>query len=156
MSQSEDKKTMVKTEKCLKPRFYSQATYKPPKGELMTTVSETEQHGYIPAPLQISRILEAGQRLDDYRKFVYDFDDMEKIDINDIEPDPTRDTSFDMADASILAMKLQIKKKEAEYNQKLYEEQKQKQEAKSVQKEAEPIKETPEAESKDDKKIDKK
>jgi len=58
-----------------------------------------ETAGYIPAQKRIEQIMQAGQRLMDYRKEQFDF--WEQID--ESFHDPTRDPNFDMADAFRLA-----------------------------------------------------
>lgn len=61
-------------------------------------VSKTETAGYIAPDVQIMNIIEAGRRLDDYRKEAYDI--APGSDVEDAPIDPTRSGGFDMADAS--------------------------------------------------------
>lgn len=67
--------------------------------EAVDSKSKTETAGYIPADVQILRLIEAGKRLDAYRKEAYDFNPDEEVPDDFI--DPTRSGSFDLADASI-------------------------------------------------------
>lgn len=57
-----------------------------------------ETAGYISAKERITNIMLAGQRLENYRKGRFDFDDEKSVDPD--FHDPTRDPGFDMADAS--------------------------------------------------------
>lgn len=60
-----------------------------------------ETAGYRSAEVQISEMLNAGQRLVDYRKQRYEFGGDEVVPHDYM--DPTRAPGFDMADASALA-----------------------------------------------------
>jgi len=60
----------------------------------------TEQSGYIPAQKRIENLLNAGQRLKDFRDQQFDFVDENSID--DQFFDPTRTKNFDLADATQL------------------------------------------------------
>lgn len=68
--------------------------FNPGGGEVLT-----ESAGYIPIDKQITDMINAGQRLGDYRKGIYDYDGEEEIDLNDVKLDPTRDADFDEGDA---------------------------------------------------------
>lgn len=57
-----------------------------------------ERTGYIPAQKRIENLINAGQRLKDFRSDQFDFPDEKSI--NDEFFDPTRRKNFDMADAS--------------------------------------------------------
>lgn len=81
-------------------------------GELLT-----EQAGYEPANLKIMNMIEAGERLRDFRSG-YEFDDEKTV--PDDYFDPTREPGFDMADASQMS---------AETLQRMYLAQKEKEEA---------------------------
>ena len=76
--------------------------YRRPKleEEIFDPVSRTETAGYIRAEDQITAFIDAGRRLDEYRREMYDFGDGEEVPDDFI--DPTRSGSFDLADASIL------------------------------------------------------
>lgn len=67
-------------------------------GEYNDGVSKVQPYGYIPTRVQVQRMLEAGVRLSEFRKGLFDFDDDTPDD--EIEVDPTRSPSFDLADAS--------------------------------------------------------
>ena len=58
----------------------------------------TETAGYIPAELQIRRLLEAGQRLDEWKEDLFDFAFNEEVPDEYLPPDRT--LGFDPADAS--------------------------------------------------------
>ena len=60
-----------------------------------------EASGYIPTKIQVENMLLAGQRLNEYRKEQYDFSDGDSVP-DDVVPDPTRDSRFDLADATRL------------------------------------------------------
>lgn len=65
----------------------------------------TESAGYIPIKVQVESMLIAGQRLGEYRAEKYDFQSGEEVP-DDVEPDPTRSGSFDLADATQMGMKV--------------------------------------------------
>jgi len=71
-----------------------------------------ETAGYRSAEVQISEMLNAGQRLVDYRKQRYEFGGDEVVPAD--YQDPTRRPGFDMADASMLdkAVKESLKAKQ--------------------------------------------
>ena len=64
-------------------------------------VSKVETQGYIPADVQIMRMIDAGRRLDNFRRENFDFGSEEEVEDDFI--DPTRSPGFDMSDASQLA-----------------------------------------------------
>ena len=76
-----------------------------------------EASGYIPTKVQVENMLIAGQRLNEFRREQYDYsaDDSRP---DDIDPDPTRNPEFDLADATRLGRaaieRLIQAKKEAE------------------------------------------
>lgn len=70
------------------------------RGEINTAPSVTDRKGYIPAKSQIEGMMLAGQRLDAYRRTLYDFD--YEDDIPDGYTDPTRAPGFDVIDAEQL------------------------------------------------------
>lgn len=67
--------------------------------------SLVEPAGYVPADVQIRGMIEAGMRLGDARREMYDYEGEVSLDLdfNDIGYDPTRAPGFDPADASIAA-----------------------------------------------------
>jgi len=69
----------------------------------MDDVSKVETAGYIPADVQIEMFIQAGRRLDQARKEQFDFGPEEEVPEDFI--DPTRNGSFDLADASQLGRK---------------------------------------------------
>lgn len=85
-----------------KMEFKTQYTRTPSKGETGGGVSKTERAGYIPAKARIENLMLAGQRLVNYRKELYDFQDGEEIDESFY--DPTRSKGFDLADGTQLGM----------------------------------------------------
>lgn len=66
--------------------------------EILEKGSKTEKAGYVPAKKRIEDLINAGKRLSDYRKALYDFNEGE-FDEN-LPIDPTRSGSYDMADAT--------------------------------------------------------
>ena len=77
--------------------------YKPSPGEVNDGETIVEPAGYIPANIKIESMIEAGQRLADFRRG-YEFQDGEVI--PDDYYDPTRNPGFDLADASRLSVEL--------------------------------------------------
>ena len=73
-----------------------------------------ERVGYISARDRIENLLLAGHRLENYRKEQYDFNSVDEID--ETFTDPTRNKSYDMADAfqDTLALNAKFKNKSAE------------------------------------------
>lgn len=67
--------------------------------EIVDHTSNVEKQGYIPAKKRIENLILAGQRLVESRNAQYDFHG----EIDENFSDPTRDLSFDFADASIMA-----------------------------------------------------
>ena len=79
-------------------KFYDQFSNKPPADEETNSgESLVEAAGYIPAEVQIMEMIQAGERLGEYRKERYDFESIEK---DDGTVDPTRRLDYDLADAS--------------------------------------------------------
>lgn len=66
-------------------------------GEVLSDELITEQTGYRTLEQQVTDLIVAGQRLDDYRRGIYDSDNHD-IDDDDYF-DPTRSPDFDMFDA---------------------------------------------------------
>jgi hypothetical protein len=93
-------------------KWVDQENYVPVEGDKMSTETLTEQAGYIPANIQVERLILAGQRLDAFNKAMYDFEDEDQSvwDFND----PTRDPNYDMADASQSLQDLAARYKKAE------------------------------------------
>lgn len=71
----------------------------PGGGELMV-----ETAGYVPADVRIREFIEAGIRLQEYRKEAYDFTAEEEIDFS--EADPLRNKGVDIAEVSEMALGL--------------------------------------------------
>lgn len=84
-----------------KRRVFSQLEPGPRRMEKMNQKSITETTGYIPEHIRIKKLFQAGEILSDFRKETYDFGG------TDIVPegflDPTRNSNFDMADATRIA-----------------------------------------------------
>lgn len=76
-------------------------------GEIMV-----EKAGYIPAQKLIENLINAGQRLKEFRSEQFDFPDEKSIDHTFM--DPTRIKNFDMADASQMSYKTEQNIKEAQ------------------------------------------
>jgi len=85
------------------------------EGEVMSLISKTETAGYVPAEKKILNLINAGKRLDNYRKEQYDIAEGEDVS-EDVVFDVTRSPNFDMADASQLALQAnaRIRKAKAE------------------------------------------
>jgi len=86
-------------------KFDTKYERKPDGGEDISDKSKTETSGYIPAQVQIERLIQSGENLRNYRKEQYDF-------ASDAPDDdgvyvPSRVPSFDMADASQLALEVE-------------------------------------------------
>lgn len=79
--------------------------------EVNSGKSKVETAGYIPAEVQIMDMINAGVRLNDYRKEKFDFSDNEVVPDNFI--DPTRSPGFDLADATILSRDVNSRIEEA-------------------------------------------
>lgn len=76
-------------------------------GEIMV-----EKAGYIPAQKRIENLINAGQRLKEFRAEQFDFPDEKSIDHSFM--DPTRRKNFDMADASQISYQTQQNIKESQ------------------------------------------
>ena len=101
--------------------YVTKQNYSQPNGLKCTDESKTEQTGWLPPQLQVQRLVDAGQRLDDYRKFVYDFQNMDEIPDSEVEQyiDPTRESDFDLSDITRIKREIRIREKEREYYSKL-------------------------------------
>lgn len=90
------------------------------KGEEMNPISIVETAGYLPADVQIEQLIDAGKRLGEYRKDMYDMEAGE--DIDDVAIDPTRSGAFDLADGTMLGRialsRLEAQKRDAEIKAK--------------------------------------
>lgn len=98
-------------------QFDTKYERKPYKGEVNSGEIITEQAGYEPAHVKIMNMIEAGERLHDFRTG-YEFEDEKSV--PDDYFDPTRDPNFDLADATAMS---------AETLQRMYLAQKQKEDA---------------------------
>jgi len=103
-------------------------------GELVT-----ESAGYIPAKNLIEGMLQAGQRLGEYRDTMYDYQTENAPEDIEMSLDPTRTRNFDMADASAIENAVTNNLKEQE--KKAKEEKKKNDERKKAAEKA--AKETP-------------
>ena len=54
-------------------KLVSKANYSPDKGEKIAGVRLTESAGYVPAKVRIEEMIQAGERLVDFRRGRYDF-----------------------------------------------------------------------------------
>ncbi|QXP44177.1 MAG: hypothetical protein [Arizlama microvirus] len=85
---------------------------------------KVERSGYIPAQEQVEAFINAGQRLDDFRKGLYDMEPGFEGDPDKVY-DYSRDPNFDMADATQMGMavkaRLDAQKEAAELAQKASE-----------------------------------
>lgn len=104
MTKTKERKTRNRT-------VYSQASILPRRRAKMNDRSKTEMRGYIPDHVRIKAMIMSGEALEDFRKAQYDFGG------TDIVPegflDPTRNSNFDLADATFLAREQDRKYKEA-------------------------------------------
>lgn len=73
------------------------------KGEKGGGPKIVETAGYISAEKRIKALIDAGQRLVDYRMMMYDAQPGSAVPDNEIYPDPTRSGNFDFADATQIA-----------------------------------------------------
>lgn len=89
---------MSEKQKIIKYVDVNEAKMTPPKGEVLTSDTQTEQAGYIDPKRQIEDMILAGRRLDEARRNQYDFPD--EVSIDEDAYDPTRAGNFDLADAS--------------------------------------------------------
>lgn len=78
--------------------------------EIIPEKSQVERETYVSLSQQITEMIRAGQRLQDYRRFNYDMD--HAGDFETMEVDPTRYPGFTPALASQMAMKVNAKIKE--------------------------------------------
>ena len=83
-------------------QFWTAYDRPPVKPEMNKDEKLVETAGYIPAQKRIENMINAGQRLVEYRKSQYDFEDESSIDPN--FKDPGRSLNFDMADATQLQL----------------------------------------------------
>lgn len=94
-------------------------------GQVMDSVSKVETVGYVSAKERIERMMEAGSRLNMFRREQFDFE-MDKVEEN--WEDVTRKPGFDMADAaqSLLAVEKRIESAKKVAAEKKKEEEKKK------------------------------
>lgn len=106
-----------------------QGNYKdfPKTKEKVNNTNIVERQGYIPAKVRIEAIMQAGERLREFRREQFDF---EEGDIDEEFNDPTRVKGFDMADATQMQLQLEQRKKEALENAKTKLEEDKKSESK--------------------------
>lgn len=77
--------------------------------EAMNPESIVETAGYLPADVQISTMIDAGRRLGEARKEMYDYFDGGEEGFDDVDVPPDRIPGADIADASQLAMALKTR-----------------------------------------------
>lgn len=92
--------------------FQTHYKRKPAPPESNSGEKLVETAGYITAQQRIESILNAGQRLNEFRKEQFDFGTDEEFD-EDFE-DPTRSKNFDLADGTFLGSVLEHKKRIAD------------------------------------------
>nr|WAE43362.1 MAG: hypothetical protein [Microviridae sp.] len=96
-------------------KFYTQHDRPISTPEINSGVRTVETAGYIPAKIQIENLLNAGIRLNDYRKEQFDYDTNDNVDHSDDPiPDFTRQPNFDMADATQILFEIEKRKIAAE------------------------------------------
>lgn len=100
--------------------FYTKYSKPEYTGEKNTGEIITDKYDYVPATTQITRLLQAGQRLKVHRRQDYDFGANEKV--PDDFVDPTRSPDFDLVDVSEFESALQQKLSESEKKKKEEEE----------------------------------
>jgi len=92
--------------------FMTQHNRPPRKGEINSGETLVDTSGYIPPERQIFDMINAGRRLSENRKGMYEFER------DDVVPedfvDPTREPGFDLVDAGNIADNLTAKKKAAD------------------------------------------
>lgn len=93
-------------------KFFTQFERPFEKGEINSGELIVEVAGYVPAQKQITNLLNAGRRLDEFRKGQFEFDFDEEV--PEGYRDFTRDPNFDVVDASELSNALSKKRKELE------------------------------------------
>lgn len=109
-------------------KFFDQFVNRPPADEEINSGEEiVEKAGYIPAEIQIMEMINAGERLGEFRKEKYDY---ESLDDDDGMMDPTRRKDFDLAEASQIGgmVNERIDESKKRYNEKIEEEKKEKEE----------------------------
>lgn len=87
-------------------QFFTEYNRPPSDAEIQDYVSITETAGYLPAHVQIENLIDAGRRLDAYRKEAYEFPD------GVVPPDyvdPTRSPGFDMADGTRIGREVEAR-----------------------------------------------
>ena len=72
--------------------------------EAMNPESIVETAGYLPADVQISTMIDAGRRLGEARKEMYDYFDGEEEGFDQVDVPPDRVPGADLADASQISM----------------------------------------------------
>jgi len=82
------------------PKIFTAFTRPEKKPEINTGPDKCERAGYIPAKTQIELMMNAGIRLGEYRKEMYDFSDEEEVP-DDFRPPAVRNKAYDLADASM-------------------------------------------------------
>lgn len=83
----------------------------PDPGEINSGELLVETAGYISAEQRIINIMRAGQRLQETRREMYDYDYEDDIDEDNIYDDPTRDPGYDMADATQTSLSLKSRER---------------------------------------------
>jgi len=79
-------------------KLYTQHRRPPKHPEQNDGLTITESAGYIPSKTQIENLINAGKRLVEWRKEMYDFP--EDNDVDESYEDPTRGPGYDLSDAS--------------------------------------------------------
>lgn len=79
-------------------RFQSQYSHKPYDGEVISSKSIVDPSGYVDAQTRIENLMRAGERLDEYRRDMYQYGPDDDYD-DDSSDDPTMEPGYDLADA---------------------------------------------------------
>lgn len=110
--------------------FLTQRNRPPRKGEINSGETLVDTSGFIPPERQIFDMINAGRRLSENRKGMYEFERTDKVPDDYI--DPTREPGFDMVDAGNIADLLTRKRQAAEAVSKKEAAEKARQDAKET------------------------
>jgi regulator of protease activity HflC (stomatin/prohibitin superfamily) len=89
-----------------------------PDGDLQSDETITEQEGYIPAKLQVDRLIMAGKDLIRYRKELFDLEWQKDLDPNDVDVVKVRDRDYDLSDAFQDSLFVKMKVREEKLKRK--------------------------------------
>lgn len=116
--------------------IYTNLNPPPPKPDRTGGKNFTETAGYVSTKRRIEEMIQAGERLVQARQEQFDF--MDEVDMDEQDPDPTRQPGFDLADASMIAQDLRFRLKAQQKNRQAVTPTPTPSESASVQPEASP------------------